>query len=148
LLIFRVQVVAARAEFARLYKEAADAAAADKVPEVTQSRRRRAAVFYTAPVVAAPAVAKTTLKYSTYEPVEAAVPASTRKIELTEREQDVYTPLAYSAPIAYHAPLAYAAAPVEAKTAEVKTVATAATPLVYGYPAGFGYTAGYPFYHL
>ncbi|XP_065340518.1 cuticle protein-like [Cloeon dipterum] len=173
------EVVAARAEFARLYKEAAEAAAADKVPEVPEvpaaaveepaaavevSRRRRSVLLAGAPVLA-----KSTVKVQSYEPIDAAVPAATRKIELVEKEHDVlshvgyaapvaYTaPIAYSAPIAYHAPLAFttvaAAAPaapaeeakpvVEAKSAEVKADAT---PLVYSY--GYHGFAGFPFYHL
>ncbi|XP_068084182.1 testis-specific gene A8 protein isoform X2 [Anabrus simplex] len=51
-------------------------------------------------IYAAPALTKTTVKYHQFEPVEASVPADTKKIELKEREQDILTPT-YS----YHYPL-------------------------------------------
>merc|ERR550519_2782772 len=67
---------------------------------------------YFAPHVV-PSVAKSTITYKTaaFEPVDAATPADTKKIELgeTEHSQDVYTPTyTYAAglPLVHHAPVA------------------------------------------
>merc|ERR1712139_78610 len=74
---------------------------------------------YFAPHVV-PSVAKSTITYKTaaFEPVDAATPADTKKIELveTEHSQDVYTPtytyaaglplVHHAAPVVQHAPVA------------------------------------------
>nr|ATX63082.1 cuticle protein NCP14.9 [Locusta migratoria] len=92
------EVSAARALFQQQYEQAARAAEA--APEQTLSRRRRQAVLPVLPVLPA---ARTTVKVARYEPVDAAVPASTRKVELKEKEEEVLAapvplPLAYSLP--------------------------------------------------
>ncbi|KAF4521185.1 hypothetical protein B566_EDAN010647 [Ephemera danica] len=119
------EVVAARAEFARKFAEA----------EAGKTRRRRG-LFYTAPALV-PALAKTTVKVSQFEPVDAAVPASTRKIELTEKEHDVYTPYAaYAYPTFAHTVVAPTVKLVAEEKAPVE-VKTIASPFVYNY--GFTY---------
>lgn len=94
------EVAAAKAEFFRLYKEAA--AAAEAAPETSGERKKRQVLTYALPAPVAPLVAKTTFKTAYYEKDDAALtPAATTKIDLKEKEQDVYTPLAYP----YAAPL-------------------------------------------
>ena len=97
------EVAAAKAEFFRLYKEAA--AAAEAAPDTDGARKKRQILSYALPVApAAPLVAKTTVKAAYFEKDDKALtPAATTKIDLKEKEHDVYTPLAY--PSFYSAPV-------------------------------------------
>lgn len=110
------EVVEAKTAFFKLYKEAADAAAA-----APDSRKKRSVVAYTLPVAAPavlPAFAKATIKTAFYEPNEAALtPAATTKIDLKEKVQEILTPLAYSYPAYPHV------APLTAPLAATKLVA-------------------------
>ena len=98
-------------------------------------------------VHAIPAVAKSTIKYTTadFEKVDAATPADAIKIELveTEHEQDVYTPTFSYATHGYPYGLVHAAAPV----VEVKEVEPVELPALhlggYGYGLGHGLGLGY-----
>jgi len=115
------EVVAAKAEFFKLYKEAADAAAA--APE---SRKKRSVLAYSYPIAAAlPAYAKTTVKTAYFEKDEAAMtPAATTKIDLKEKEHEVLTPLAYHAPLTVQAPLAVRTAVVAPAPITTKVLTT------------------------
>ncbi|KAK4019575.1 hypothetical protein OUZ56_001590 [Daphnia magna] len=139
------EVVAAKTEFFKLYKEAAAAAdavdeegnpTAVETPVVVESvRRKRQIPFFPAafpyapavypaalPVVRyvapAPLVAKTTFKTVAAEADPSAkTPASTTKFDLKEKSYDVVTPLAYHLPYAYNYHFAPVAAPAAAPAA-------------------------------
>ncbi|XP_049951225.1 cuticle protein-like [Schistocerca serialis cubense] len=133
------EVVAARALFQKQYEEAARAAEASA--EQTLSRRRRQAVL---PVPVLLPAARTTVKVARYEPVDAAVPASTRKVELKEKEEEVLAaapvplPLAYAVPAVPAAPKAKvhqleavdAAVPAATRKLEVKEKEAELVPLL------------------
>ncbi|XP_046403228.1 cuticle protein-like [Ischnura elegans] len=133
------EVIAARADFEKKYAEAAEAAAAapEEPTEVAVSRRRRDAVF---PIVHAPLVhhvaaplpaVKTTFKYKAFEPVDAAVPADTKKLEIAEKEHEV---ISYPYPYALVKALPVTEEKVEeVKPIEIKTAFPAFTPFGYYY---------------
>ena len=158
------EVAAAKAEFAKLYADAA--AAAEAAPdadaaepaEQESARRRRSAVLL-------PALAKATFKTVSLDKVEADTPADTTLVELKEKEHETYVPATYAAPAFHYAPaitpvvkkvkVKHVAAPVvryaapitytapvvhEVKVKKVVTPVTyAATPLTYGFhPYGLG----------
>ncbi|XP_043215916.1 uncharacterized protein LOC122378665 [Amphibalanus amphitrite] len=160
------EVAAAKAEFAKLYADAA--AAAEAAPDTDaaepaeeSARRRRSAVLL-------PALAKATVKTASFDKVEADTPADTTLVELKEKEHETYVPTTYAAPafhyspavtyavptikkvevkhvaapaITYTAPITYTSPVVhEVKVKKVETPVTyAATPLTYGFhPYGLG----------
>jgi len=115
------EVSAARAEFFKMYDEAAAAAAA--APE---DRKKRSVLAYSYPIAATlPAYAKTTVKTAYFEKDEAAMtPAATTKIDLKEKEHEVLTPLAYHAPLTVQAPLAVRTAVVAPAPITTKVLTT------------------------
>ncbi|KAG8235573.1 hypothetical protein J437_LFUL013123 [Ladona fulva] len=105
------EVIAARADFEKKYAEAAEAAAAapeEPAEAAAASRRRRrdtttlpllhpAPLVHTVHTVSALPAIKTTFKYKALEPVDAATPAHTKKLEVAEKEQQVISlPAVYS----------------------------------------------------
>merc|ERR1719228_1569443 len=119
-------------EFPYIYTEAE--AEAEEEPAVEEVRRRRRDVEEVSvplPYVhAVPAVAKATVETKQFEPVEAAVPASTTKIELTTKEHEISVPaVKYVQPLLKYKPVTY------------KTVSHPFLP----YSHGLTYTHGLPF---
>ncbi|XP_071449368.1 cuticle protein 19.8-like [Hetaerina americana] len=133
------EVIAARADFEKKFAEAAEAAAAapEEPTEVAVSRRRRDTAAL--PILHAPFVhhvaplpaVKTTFKYKAFEPVDAAVPADTKKLEVAEKEQEVI-----SYPYPYALPL-IKALPIDEKVEEPKTIEIKAFPAFH--PFGYYY---------
>lgn len=127
------EVMAARAEFSRKFEEAKMGKMpmemmAEKKEETVMSRQRRGVLLPYASPAFLPTLAKSTIKYNTFEAVDAAVPASTRKLELKEKEQEILTPA-----ISYTGlpTLRYIAEekPIEGKT----MIKTLATPIAYNW---------------
>lgn len=97
--------------------------AAPAVEEVRRRRRDVEAVKVPLPYLqAVPTVAKTTFKTKQYEPVEAATPADTTKLEITTKEHELALPaVKYVQPVVEYKPVTYKVA--------------APSPLTYTFPS-------------
>jgi len=80
-------------------------------PAAEEARRKRRSVAVPLPYLhAVPAVAKHTFETKQFEPVEAAVPAATTKIELTTKEHEISVPtFKYVQPVVNYKPVTYTA---------------------------------------
>lgn len=108
-------------------------AEASPAEEKTRRRRRSAdTVRIPLPYLhAVPTVAKTTFQTKQYDPVEAATPADTTKLEITTKEHELTLPaIEYAQPVVEYKPVTYKVA--------------APSPLTYALPSlphfGFPYT--------
>merc|ERR1712142_154625 len=93
-------------EFPYIYQ-----AAEEEAPAVEESRRRRRDVQVPLPYLhAVPTVAKTTVETKQFEPIDAATPADTTKIELTTKEHEISVPaVKYVQPVVNYKPVTYTA---------------------------------------
>merc|ERR1712142_300818 len=93
------------------YVVKAEAEAEEEAPAVEESRRRRRDVQVPLPYLhAVPTVAKTTVETKQFEPIDAATPADTTKIELTTKEHEISVPaVKYVQPVVNYKPVTYTA---------------------------------------
>merc|ERR1712142_869765 len=119
------------------YVVKAEAESEEEAPAVEKSRRRRRDVQVPLPYLhAVPTVAKTTVETKQFEPIDAATPADTTKIELTTKEHEISVPaVKYVQPVVNYKPMTY------------KTVSHPFLPYSHGltYTHPLTYSHGLPF---
>lgn len=135
-------------EFPYIWQESEPAAEAEPQPEneaeatpaVEEARRRRRdveAVKVPLPYLhVVPTVAKTTLETNQYEPIEAATPADTTKLEITTKEHELVLPtVKYAQPVVEYKPITYKVAAPAPLTYTFSSLPYSYFPYAYPYAA-------------